>query len=138
MKRSLFVVICLLALIPLGAMISSAQTKTSQIARGKYLVEQVGMCIDCHTPRNEKGELVKEKWLQGSTIEFKPIHPMPWSEVAPGIAGLPGWKEADFIKLMTTGVTAEGQPLRPPMPPYRMNDADARAVAAYLKSLKSK
>ena len=35
-------------------------------------------------------------------------------------------------------VTAEGQPLRPPMPPYRLNEADARAVAAYLKSLKSK
>jgi len=35
--------------------------KAAVIARGKYLVEDSGQCQDCHTPRNEKGEFVKEK-----------------------------------------------------------------------------
>ena len=42
------------------------------VARGKYLVEDVGMCSDCHTPRNEKGEPMKEQWLQGAVLGFKP------------------------------------------------------------------
>ncbi len=110
-----------------------------EIARGKYLVEQVAMCVDCHSPRNERGEFIKEKWLQGSTLDFQPIHPMPvWAGVAPIIAGLGGWKEADLIKLLQTGLGPDGNPLRPPMPPYKMNAADARAVVAYLKSLKPK
>jgi len=31
----------------------------AQIEHGKYLVERVGMCGDCHSPRNERGEFVK-------------------------------------------------------------------------------
>ena len=36
------------------------------IARGKYLVSGVGMCADCHSTRNEKGEISEAQWLQGA------------------------------------------------------------------------
>jgi mono/diheme cytochrome c family protein len=55
-------------------------------ARGQYIVERVGMCADCHTPRDEKGELIHSKALQGFEIGSKPIHPRPWAEYAPPIA----------------------------------------------------
>jgi mono/diheme cytochrome c family protein len=106
------------------------------LARGKYLVENVGLCGDCHTPRNEKGEPVKEQWLQGATLDFKPTVPMPvWADKTPVIAGLPGWEKEAAIKFLMTGVAYNGLPGRPPMPQYRFNQADAEAIVAYLKSL---
>ena len=109
------------------------------VARGKYLVEQVAMCTDCHSPRTEKGEFIRERWLQGAPLDFKNTVPMPkWAEVAPPLAGLPGWTEAQVVTLLTTGKDQKGEPPDPPMPPYRMNKEDATAVAAYLASLGKK
>jgi mono/diheme cytochrome c family protein len=106
------------------------------VARGKYLVESVGLCGDCHTPRNDRGELVKEQWLQGATLDFKPIAPVPvWAEKAPAIAGLPGWEKDAAIRFLMTGVAYNGLPSRPPMPQFRFNVQDAQAIVAYLKSL---
>jgi len=108
-----------------------------QLARGKYLVEKVGMCADCHSPRNQKGEFVKEQWLNGSPLFFKATVPIPnWTEFAPGIAGLPGWNEKDAIQLLSTGRSMNGRTLNPPMPEVRLSQSDAAAVVAYLKSLK--
>jgi mono/diheme cytochrome c family protein len=106
------------------------------VARGKYLVEQVGLCGDCHTPRDDKGEFVKEQWLKGATLDFKPIAPVPvWVDKAPAIAGLPGWEKDAAIRFLMTGVASNGLPSRPPMPQFRFNVQDAQAIVAYLKSL---
>jgi mono/diheme cytochrome c family protein len=106
------------------------------LARGKYLVENVGLCGDCHTPHNEKGEAIKEQLLQGAVLPFKPIVPMPvWADKTPAIAGLPGWEKDAAIKFMMTGIAYNGLPGRPPMPQYRFNQTDAEAIVVYLKSL---
>ncbi len=106
------------------------------VARGKYLVESVGLCGDCHTPRNDKGEPVQEQWLKGATLDFKPIDPVPvWADKAPAIAGLPGWDKSIAIRFLMTGVGSKELPSRPPMPQYRFNVQDAQAIVAYLKSL---
>jgi len=106
------------------------------VARGKYLVEDVGMCGDCHTPRNEKGEPMKEQWLKGAVLGFKPTVPMPvWADKAVDIAGLRGWDRDAAIKFMMTGAVPNSVPARPPMPQYRFNRQDATAIVAYLKSL---
>jgi hypothetical protein len=106
------------------------------VARGKYLVEQVGLCGDCHTPRDGKGEFVKEQWLRGATLDFKPTGPVPvWAEKAPPIAGLPGWEKDVAIRFLMTGIGSNELPTRPPMPQYRFNVQDAQAIVAYLRSL---
>lgn len=127
---------CLLPALTLPAVSASAQA--DKIAHGKYLVERVAMCVDCHTPHTDKGELDKTKWLAGSELGFVPTHPMPWANMAPPLAGLPGWTETQMVKYMMTGVNNKGEFSRPPMPPYRLSQQDAEAVAAYLKSLKAK
>lgn len=107
------------------------------VARGKYLVTQVGMCADCHTPRGPGGVFDESRWLQGSQLGFAPTVPMPaWAEFAPPIAGLVNYTDAQAIAFLTSGKTIHGQPLRPPMPPYRFSTEDAEAVLAYLRSLK--
>ena len=128
---------CAVAGLLLAAPQAVAKGKDAKaIARGKYLVEQVAMCIDCHSPRDPKGQYVRESWLQGAPVIFKPTVPMPrWAEAAPPLAGLPGWTEAQLVTLLTTGKDQKGETPDPPMPEYRMARDDAAAVAAYLASL---
>jgi mono/diheme cytochrome c family protein len=141
MKKLSIAAVALLAVLALsaGAAEPVAKSKGSaKVARGKYLVEQVAMCVDCHSPRGPTGQYIRESWLQGAPLTFKNTVPMPrWAEVAPPLAGLPGWTEAQIVTLLTTGKDQKGEPPEPPMPDYRMTKEDAAAVAAYLASLGS-
>ena len=138
--RTLILGLC--AVLSSGVVFAQATPKNQApeeklIARGKYLVERVAMCQDCHSPRNERGEFDTSRWLGGSALAFKPAVPIPgWSEAAPPLAGLEGWEMEEAVKFLQTGVTPGGKPAAPPMPEYRLNRQDATAVVAYLKSLK--
>jgi mono/diheme cytochrome c family protein len=115
---------------------SVERSETGHMSRGEYLVENVGMCGDCHTPRNAQGELDRTRWLQGTKLDFQPGHPTPnWTGDAPGLAGLPRIGDAAVIRLLETGLRPDGKPTRPPMPQMRLSHVDAAAVADYLKSL---
>ncbi|MGO9125422.1 MAG: c-type cytochrome [Terriglobales bacterium] len=115
---------------------SASPAQSAKIAHGKYIVEGVGMCGDCHTPRGEKGEPVPGKTLQGAVLGLKPIVPMPvWADKTPNIAGLSSWTDGQAVKFLMTGIAYNDLHSRPPMPQYRMNRQDAEAVVAYLRSL---
>ena len=108
----------------------------SSIARGKYLVEQVALCADCHTERDWKGTQNRERWLQGAKLDFKPDRLMPWVSFAPAIAGLPSFTNDELaVKYFQTGINAAGKSSSPPMPQYRFEREDAVAVVSYLRSL---
>jgi mono/diheme cytochrome c family protein len=134
MRAGLAVCLMMLAVIVVGA--ASPATQSDKVERGKYLVDQVALCGDCHTPRTEKGEPIKGKYLKGSPMFIKPTAPIPgWADKSPNIAGLPGWEEKDAIKFLMTGLAYNDLPGRPPMPQYRFNKEDATAIVAYLRSL---
>jgi mono/diheme cytochrome c family protein len=106
------------------------------VERGRYIVESVAMCELCHTPRDENGNVRRDRWLKGGPAQLRPSYPSPyWAIVEPKIGGGPPGTDADFIRLLTTGISRTGAPPNPPMPPFRMTRADAEAVLAYLKSL---
>jgi len=89
-----------------------------------------------HSPRNQRGQFIQEKWLQGADLGFQPVHPIPgWTTKVPGIAGLPNWTDAQSRHSLMTGEMPDGSQANPPMPRFRMNQADAEAVVAYLRSL---
>ncbi len=116
---------------------SKASTSGGDVARGKYLVEDVAMCGTCHTPRFANGELDRNRWLAGASVPYLPAQPTSnWPIQAPRIAGRPPATDAQMITLLTTAVWINGEPLRDPMPKFHMNRADAEAVLAYLKSLR--
>ena len=113
------------------------KVSVSPIARGKYLVEQVALCADCHTARDWKGTQDRDRWLQGAKLDFKPDRLMPWASFAPAIAGLPSFTNDDqAVKYFQTGINAAEKSSSPPMPQYRFEREDAVAVVAYLRSLK--
>jgi mono/diheme cytochrome c family protein len=139
---TLFVV--LLTLFALGQAQQSKQpskpakntNNQSLVARGKYIVEGVAMCGQCHTPRDNAGVPDRSKWLQGAPVWLVSAEPAAdWPLQAPRIAGTPPGSDAELVTLFTTGIWRDGKPLRPPMPQFRMTREDAESVVAYLKSL---
>lgn len=130
----LFVLLSLAGSTARAATASEAQLD-ALLARGRYLVNHVAGCGDCHTPRNERGEVAPGSEFAGAVLPFAPTVPMPWAPAAPKIAGLEGYTSEQAVKFLMTGERPSGVPPRQPMPPYRLNEEDARAVVAYLKSL---
>ncbi len=123
----------------IGSTAFAADETNPQLERGRYLVNQVGMCADCHSPRGERGAFIPGKELTGSVLGFAPSVPMPvWAPAAPAIAGLEGFTTEQAVKFLTTGERPSGAPARPPMPEFRFSEDDAKAVVAYLKSLKQR
>lgn len=116
---------------------AKATASGGDVARGKYIVEDVAMCGTCHTPRFSNGELDRSRWLAGASVPYLPAQPTSnWPIQAPRIAGRPPATDAQMITLLTTAVWTNGEPLRDPMPKFHMTHADAEAVLAYLKSLR--
>jgi mono/diheme cytochrome c family protein len=106
--------------------------------RGKYIVENVAMCGQCHTPRNSDGTLDQMRPLDGAPVTWGPAAAnVNWPLTAPRIGGTPPASDADMVKLLTTGIWTNGQPLRFPMMPFRMSESDAKAVVVYLRSVRS-
>jgi len=109
----------------------------TEVERGSYIVNNVAMCPECHTPRLANGQLDPQRPLDGAPEFFQPPHPdADWPLKAPRIGGNPPANDQDIVKLLMTGIWTDGKPLRLPMMPFRMNEADARAVVAYLHSVK--
>jgi mono/diheme cytochrome c family protein len=105
------------------------------VTRGDYLVNSVGGCNDCHTPMTPQGPDMSHA-LQGATLIVAPTIEIPWAPVAPAIAGGPaGYTNDQFVAFLQTGARPNGSHPRPPMPAFRFNEEDARAVAAYIETL---
>lgn len=110
-------------------------------ARGKYLVEEVGRCQECHTPKLENGEFDKSKWMKGAVLNLQGITPIKdWHKTSPDLtpAGRlwSRWGEDGLRKYMQTGLTPKNTKAGPPMPTYTLSAADADAVVEYLKTIK--
>jgi mono/diheme cytochrome c family protein len=112
-----------------------------EVERGKYLVEEVAKCQDCHTPRGADGQLDQTKWLKGAVLDFQPLQPMKeWHKTSPDLT--PGsrlwqrWGEKGLTEFLKTGLGPSGHTADPPMPAYKLTSDDAGAIVQYLKSLK--
>ena len=80
-------------------------SKGDQWNRGAYLVEGLGHCGDCHTPKGVAMEPETSKRFSGGEID-------DW--YAPNITsdpvhGIGGWSEDDLVQYLKTGATARGR-----------------------------
>ncbi len=117
--------------------ISFADLKSDKIQRGRYLVEEVGQCGSCHSPRDDRGQPDHSRWLQGAPVWFRPIHSVPdWAYSAPPLAGLGSFTRDQVRQVLVKGLGPQGLPVRQPMHPYHMTTDDADAIVEYLQSLK--
>lgn len=122
-----------------GSQPPSASTQVAglegNVERGRYLVEHVAMCNECHSTRDASGEIIPGREYMGGNIPFTPPWPNDWAAVAPRNAGLPGYTDAAAMRLLTEGAIGRlGTRLRAPMPRFRMTPQDAADVIAFLRS----
>lgn len=121
-----------------GAQNLPSRNPENQASRGRYLVEEVAKCSECHTPRDEQNQLDRSRWLQGASIWIVPVHSVSnWAQFAPPLAGLPGMSDEQMDRVLEKGEAANGREIQPPMHLYHLNHADAQAVISYLRSLPS-
>jgi mono/diheme cytochrome c family protein len=140
MKKTLAAVVVLMAGICWVA--ASAQRPvaptagSAQVERGRYLVEDVAMCGECHSPRDDQGQPDHSRWLGGAPLWFTPNQTYPdWAFRAPPLAGQGSFTDADMTMVLEKGLQPTGRAIRPPMHVYHMSHDDAAAIMAYLKSL---
>ena len=112
----------------------SPGTITGNITHGQYLAEHVAMCVECHSPRDENGSIVRGQEFTGGPL---PINPPPgWAARAPRNRGLLGYTDAQAMRLLTEGaIGRHNEQLLLPMPRFHMSRSDAADVIAFLRSL---
>jgi mono/diheme cytochrome c family protein len=119
-----------------GAPQAAASRATGNIEHGRYLVEQVIMCWECHSARDAQGNLVVGTKFKGGAMPVRPNFTGDWPNQIPRIAGLPGYDDEQAMRLLTQGaIRWDGRQLRAPMPRFRMSPQDAADVIVYLRSL---
>lgn len=107
--------------------------------RGAYLVEVLGHCGQCHTPRDRLGGLQEDRHLAGAAAG-------PDGRRVPNItpdraAGIGRWSQEDLIGFLEIGMTPDGDFAAGAMQDVitnttsKLTDADRRAMAIYLRSL---
>lgn len=111
----------------------------ARLERGRYLSIIAG-CNDCHTPGTFYGRPDFDRKLSGSEVGWAG----PWGvtfprNLTPDVeTGIGAWSEQQIVTAFRTGTRPDGSVIQPPMPwPMyaQMSDADAYALAAYLKSI---
>jgi mono/diheme cytochrome c family protein len=115
-----------------------AGSTSGDVAHGDYLVHSVAMCVQCHSPRDRNGDLLMDEQLQGARMPVtSPFPAKAFAFSTPRLAGMPaGWTDEELVAFLQTGDTGTRERPQPPMPPFRMTAEDARAIVAYLKSLR--
>jgi len=123
---------------------SPPQAPKGGMQRGKYLVDHVSICGDCHTPRNSIGVPTSSMYLAGSNKEGSVL-----GERIPNITpdretGIGDWKREEIVEVLLKGVKPDGDNIQGLMEEvfrgashgYKdMTKEDALLIADYLKSI---
>ena len=115
--------------------IEADPARTAEWNRGNYLVNAVGHCGACHTPRNALGAERRGAALAGAVTGGWEAPALDGSSPAPL-----AWREGDFFDYLRTGHSARHGVAAGSMAPVvaqlgALPDGDIRAMAHYLASL---
>jgi mono/diheme cytochrome c family protein len=119
---------------------TAAIPKPDPVVRGRYLVT-IMSCNDCHTPGFLYGAPDTTRLLSGSELGWTG----PWGVVharnltPDSTTGIGTWTKEQIVHALRTGNTPDGRQLAAIMPWMNyssiLDEDDAMAIAAYLKSL---
>lgn len=111
-----------------------SDVSTPELERGRYLVEALGHCAECHTPRDALGGLDTSRWMAGA--------PNPSGKgTIPGLTPSQlDWAANDIAYYLETGFTpdfdtAGGEMVAVIANMAKLTPEDRAAIAAYVKAL---
>lgn len=104
------------------------------LERGRYLVEALAHCAECHTPRNALGGLDRGRWMGGAP------NPSGEGSIPPLTPDKLSWSAEDVAYYLETGFTPEFDAVGGHMAEVvenfsQLTAEDRKAVAAYVKAL---
>jgi mono/diheme cytochrome c family protein len=125
-------------------------TTTGDKAHGKYLVENVAVCGDCHSQRNQFGQVIDSLAFAGG-VEFAipGIGDVYSRNITPdSVDGIGAWTDQQIIDAIRTGKApgtmhgvADPDSMLFPVMPYwlygYLTDTDVKDIVAYLRSVKA-
>jgi mono/diheme cytochrome c family protein len=122
------------------------ESKSAEWNRGAYLVEGLGHCGACHSPRNFLGAEDTARAMTGGALkEDTGGRSMAWSAVnlTSSSSGLQSWSMEDLTNYLKLGYSPHASVFGPMNSVVmnstrRLTPADDQAIAAYLKSLAAK
>ena len=102
-----------------------------KLDRSTYLVEALGHCAECHTPRNYIGSLKKSEWMRGGTNpsgkgKIPSIHPSDLK-----------WTKDEIVEYLSSGFTPDYDMVGGKMASVvenisQLSDVDRELIADYL------
>ena len=107
---------------------------SDEVTRGRYLVEGLGHCSECHTPRGPLGGLQRDRWMAGAPT------PDGKGKVPNLTPAKLDWTEADIGFYLETGFTPDYDVAGGHMASVVQNTGhlppeDRAAIAAYLQEI---
>ncbi|WP_136644503.1 c-type cytochrome [Tabrizicola sp. YIM 78059] len=99
--------------------------------RGRYIVEALAHCGECHTPRDALGGMDASRWLAGAP------NPSGQGRIPNITPTALGWSAAEIVQYLTTGFTPDfdsvgGHMVHVVENMARLPEGDRMAVAEYL------
>lgn len=124
------------------ATLSGSALAQTPVERGAHLVNTIGACSNCHTPRLAPpgvGPNLELRFSGGFQTFNEPFFTVKGSNLTPDRdTGIGAWSDADLKRALTGGVRPNGVPLAMVMP-YNflrvLTPSDLDAVVAYLRSV---
>ncbi len=113
----------------------SDAAQSTELKRGAYLVNGLGHCAECHSPRNALGGIIAApRFAGGPDPEGKGFVPNITAK------GIGDWSADDLAYFLKTGETPDGDTTGGSMVQVvrnlsHLSDGDRAAMATYLKSL---
>lgn len=109
-----------------------SEGKSEPWQRGQYLVEVLGHCGECHTPRNALGALQPEQRMQGGVLLGYAAPSLLADDLAER-----GWSTSDLATFLKHGVSAQGSMFNEMYPVLHHSTQhlpldDHKAMATYL------
>ncbi|PWI79166.1 cytochrome C oxidase Cbb3 [Enterobacter sp. CGMCC 5087] len=111
---------------------SASQGASEQWTRGRYLVDVLGHCGECHTPRGKLGQMDLDRPLQGGVLgRFSA------PAITPDALAQRGWTPNDVQTFLSTGIAPQGSAFSEmhtvvDLSTRHLNADDQKALVTYL------
>ncbi len=123
--------------------LAGGSSKGPNLAQGKYLVEAVAICFECHSERDftrpgwpiPQGRAGSGRILGGEDTKKQIVAPNITPDKDTGIGN---WSDEEIIRAVRDGVGKNGRVLNPEMPSryfHSLDDVELRSIVLYLRSI---
>jgi len=130
-------------LVGLAMVVATCASATAEtpVERGSYLVDSIGACGNCHTPRQQGIPDLSKKFSGGFQTFDEPWFTVKGANITPDRdTGIGAWSDDELRKTLLTGVRPNGVTLATvmPYPFYKMMlPSDVDAIVAYLRTVEA-